>query len=228
MISWSSESYHENKDREIECDVNPYYGAPFPTFRGHMAFKSCHYPGKVSVFGIKKQHQDVYNKDALAAMIAKTVITRKFKNFTGEKYEVKMHAVKPSVGKQEVYRVIIEEFCCIYEIYYNSMGDTRKGAGLQLMRQIELLIKACSVPHLIENYYGDEYPSKVRRIDRLVRSLPGKVVIGCTSLTAFDLYESYIQQASPRTSDFHGQGRRAVRAAAECWECDFYKMPVLT
>lgn len=206
MICWSSECYRENKDREIECEPNPYCGAPFPAFRGHVVFKSCHCPGKASVFGIEKQNQDIYNKDALAAMIAKTVITRKFKDFAGEKYEVKMHAVKPSAGEQEVYRVIIEEFCRICELYYNSTGDTRKDAGLRLMRQIKLLIKACSVPHLINEYYGDEYPSKVRRIDRLVRSIPGKVAIGCTSLAAFDLYESYMRQAFPERPLFTVKG----------------------
>jgi len=72
MICWSTESYHENKEREVECDTNPYYGQPFPAFRGHTVFKSCHCPGKASVFGIEKQNQDVYNKEALAAMIAKT------------------------------------------------------------------------------------------------------------------------------------------------------------
>lgn len=71
-----------------------------------------------------------------------------------------MHAVKPSEGEREVYRVIIEEFCRICELYYNSTGDARKDAGLRLMRQIKLLIKACSVPHLIDGYYGDEYPSQ--------------------------------------------------------------------
>lgn len=206
MICWSTESYHENKEREVECDTNPYYGQPFPAFRGHTVFKSCHCPGKASVFGIEKQNQDVYNKDALAAMIAKTVITRKFKDFAGEKYEVKMHPVKPGEGEQEVYRVIIEEFCRICELYYNSTGDTRKDAGLRLMRQIKLLIKACSVPHLIEGYYGDEYPSKVRHIDRLIRSIPGKVAVGCTSLAAFDLYESYIRQAFPERPLFTVKG----------------------
>ena len=206
MICWSESVYHENRDREIECEPNPDYGAPFPAFRGHVLFKACHCPGKASVFGIEKQNQDVYNKDALADMIAKTIITRKFKDFAGEKYEVKMHPVKPSAGEREVYRVIIEEFSRICELYYNSSGDTRKDAGLRLMRQIKLLIKACSVPHLIEGYYGDEYPNKVRRIDRLVRSIPGKVAIGCTSLAAFDLYESYLREAFPERPLFTVKG----------------------
>ncbi|GFI53836.1 modification methylase VspI [Alistipes sp.] len=206
MICWSAECYHENKNREIECEVNPHYGQPFPARRGHVLFKSCHCPGKASVFGIEKQNQDIYNKDVLADLIAKTVITRKFKDFAGEKYKVRMHAVRPSAGEREVYRIIIEEFCRICERYYNTTGDTHKDAGLRLMRQIKLLIKACSVPHLIDGYYGDEYPSKVRRIDRLVRSIPGKVAIGCTSLAAFDLYESYMSQAFPERPLFAVRG----------------------
>ena len=33
--------------------------------------------------------------------------------------------------EQEVYRVIIEEFCRICELYYNSTGDAKKDAGLR-------------------------------------------------------------------------------------------------
>lgn len=194
--------YHENRDRKIESEMNPYYGQPFPAFRGHVLFKACHCPGKATVFGIEKQNQDVYNKDELFALIAKTVITRKFKDFAGEKYKIRMHTVSPSKGEHEVYRIIIEEFCRICELYYNSTGDTRKDAGLRLMRQIKLLIKACSVPHLIDGYSGDPYPSKTLYIEKLVRKIPGKVAIGCTSIAAFEMYESYIRQHFPERPVF--------------------------
>lgn len=194
--------YHENLDREIESEMNPYYGQPFPAFRGHVLFKACHCPGKATVFGIEKQNQDVYNKDELFALIAKTVITRKFKDFAGEKYKIRMHTVFPSKGEHEVYRVIIEEFCRICELYYNSTGDTKKDAGLRLMRQIKLLIKACSVPHLIDGYSGDPYPSKTLYIEKLVRKIPGKVAIGCTSIAAFEMYECYIRQHFPERPVF--------------------------
>ena len=36
------------------------------------------------------------------------------------------------------------------------------------MRQIKLLIKACSVPHLIEGYSGDGIPNKTKYIEKLV------------------------------------------------------------
>ena len=197
MICWCDSIYHENRDKEIECERNLHCGEPFPAFRGHVLFRACHCPGKATVFGIEKQNQDVYNKDELFDLIGKTIITRKFRDFAGEKYKIRTHTVSPSEGEHEVYRVIIEEFCRICELYYNSTGDTKKDAGLRLMRQIKLLIKACSVPHLISGYYGDDYPSKTRYIESLIRKIPGKVAIGCTTLAAFDLYENYIRERFP-------------------------------
>ena len=128
MICWSGRVYHENRDKEIEEENNPHYGDPFPAFRGHVLFRACHCPGKSTVFGIEKQNQDVYNKEELAKLIGKTVITRKFRDFAGEKYRIRTHTVIPSGGECEVYRVIIEEFCRICELYYNCTGDAKKDA----------------------------------------------------------------------------------------------------
>ena len=203
--------YHENRDKEIEEDNNPHYGEPFPAFRGHVLFRACHCPGKSTVFGIEKQNQDVYNKEELAGLIGKTVITRKFRDFAGEKYKIRTHTVSPSDGEREVYRVIIEEFCRICELYYNSTGDAKKDAGLRLMRQIKLLIKACSVPHLIEGYSGDGIPNKTRYIERLVRKIPGKVAVGCTSIAAFDLYESRLRECFPDRPVFVVKGDVAFK-----------------
>ena len=211
MICWCSRIYHENRDKEIEEDSNPHYGEPFPAFRGHVLFRACHCPGKATVFGIEKQNQDVYNKDELSELISKTVITRKFKDFAGEKYEVRTHTVTPSEGEHEVYRVIIEEFCRICELYYNSTGDTKKDAGLRLMRQIKLLIKACSVPHLIEGYFGNGRPNKTVYIEKLIRKIPGKVAVGCTSIAAFELYESHIREHFPERPIYTVKGDVAFK-----------------
>lgn len=211
MICWSGRVYRENRDKEIEEDNNPHYGGPFPAFRGHVLFRACHCPGKSTVFGIEKQNQDVYNKEELACLIGKTVITRKFRDFAGERYRIRTHTVSPSDGEREVYRVIIEEFCHICELYYNSTGDAKKDAGLRLMRQIKLLIKACSVPHLIEGYSGDGIPSKTRYIERLVRKIPGKVAVGCTSIAAFDLYEKRLRECFPDRPVFVVKGDVAFK-----------------
>lgn len=197
MTCWCPQVYKQNRDKEIESDSNDWYGEPFPAFRGHVLFKSCHCPGKATVFGIEKQNQDIYNKDSLFDLIGKTIITRKFRDFAGDKYDVRTQTVIPSPGEREVYRVIIEEFCRICELYYNSTGDTKKDAGLRLMRQIKLLIKACSVPHLIEGYYGDEYPGKVHHIGRMIRRTKGKIAVGCTSISAYEMYAGYIKEHFP-------------------------------
>lgn len=211
MVCWSPQVYHENKEREIEEENNTDYGSPFPAFRGHVLFRACHCPGKATVFGIEKQNQDVYNKEELSELIGKTVITRKFRDFAGEKYKIQTHTVSPSDGEREVYRVIIEEFCRICELYYNSTGDAKKDAGLRLMRQIKLLIKACSVPHLIEGYSGDGIPNKTKYIEKLVRKIPGKVVVGCTSIAAFDLYDNHLRKCFPDRPVFVVKGDVAFK-----------------
>ena len=211
MVCWSPQVYHENKEREIEEESNTDYGSPFPAFRGHVLFRACHCPGKATVFGIEKQNQDVYNKEELSELIGKTVITRKFRDFAGEKYKIQTHTVSPSDGEREVYRVIIEEFCRICELYYNSTGDAKKDAGLRLMRQIKLLIKACSVPHLIEGYSGDGIPNKTKCIETLVRKIPGKVAVGCTSIAAFDLYENHLRKCFPDRPVFVVKGDVAFK-----------------
>lgn len=197
MMCWCDEIYHQDKNGEIVSHANDYYGEPYPAYQGHNLFKACFCPGKASVFGIEKQNQDIYNKEELFKLIGKTIITRKFKDFAGEKYDVKTHSVTPADGEREVYRVIVEEFCRICELYYNSTGDTKKDAGLRLMRQIKLLIKACSVPNLIDGYYGDTYPSKARYIKNQIMKILGKVTIGCTTLAALDMYERYISEQFP-------------------------------
>ena len=127
MICWSGRCTTRT-GTGIEEENNPHYGEPFSAFRGHVLFRACHCPGKSTVFGIEKQNQDVYNKEELAKLIGKTVITRKFRDFAGEKYRIRTHTVIPSGGECEVYRVIIEEFCRICELYYNCTGDAKKDA----------------------------------------------------------------------------------------------------
>ena len=73
MTCWCDNIYHENRDKEIECERNLHCGEPFPAFRGHVLFRACHCPGKATVFGIEKQNQDVYNKEELFDLIGKTI-----------------------------------------------------------------------------------------------------------------------------------------------------------
>jgi hypothetical protein len=202
MICRCPDFYSENKNRVIESECNDYYGCPFPPRRGANLFKGCFSPGKASVFGIEKQNQDIYQKTELSELINKTILTRKFKEFAGEKYTVHTYPVKPGDGEREVYRIIMEEFHRICGLYFNSTGDSRKDASLQLVCQINLLIKACSTPNYMTGYFGGQFPNKTTAIGKLIADMQGKVAIGCTSLLALDMYEEYLSIQFPERQLF--------------------------
>lgn len=192
-----AESYHENDDREITSEPNPYCGQPFPARGGAALFKSCFCPGRATVFGIEKQNQDIYNRDELFLITGKTVLTRKFREFAGDKYGILTHAVTPSAGETEVYRTILKEFCRICELYFESTGDSRKEAALKMIRQIKLLVRACSVPSHMPGYYGPPFGEKARYIAALIDGIQGKTAVGCTSIEAMEMYEDYLSLKFP-------------------------------
>ncbi|MDR2628281.1 MAG: helicase, partial [Dysgonamonadaceae bacterium] len=197
MMCFCPETYYEDKNKEIVSESNGFYGLPFPAVGGARLFRSCFCPAKATVFGIEKQNQDVYNKEYLSELTGKTILTRKFREFAGEKYAVHTHTTPPGEGERAVYRTILEEFCRICNLYFNSTGDSRKDAALRLIRQITLLIKACSVPNQMEGYCGDRYPSKSRTIARLLFGISGKAAIGCTTLAALEMYRRFISERFP-------------------------------
>lgn len=198
MMCNAYDIYSQNKEGDIERKRNDRYQEPFPARGGSQLFKTCFCPGKASVFGIEKQNQDVYNTHHLAELIEKSIITRKFKEFAGEKYEIINYTVKPSEGEKEVYRTILEKFQEILHFYFNPIEDRKKESQLNLVRQIQLLIKACSVPQKMIGYFGDGYPEKAKTIENKLRyELKGKVAIGCTSIDAVEMYTDFLTERFP-------------------------------
>lgn len=206
MICSCPEIYYENKDKEIDSNTNDYYGLPFPAKGGANLFKNCFCPSKATVFGIEKQNQDIYNKEHLSELINKTIITRKFKEFAGEKYKIHTHIVEPNSSEKEVYRIILQEFERIYRLYFASTGNSRKEALLRIIRQIGLLIKACSVPNTFVGYDGDSYPQKAQDIKAIIKELSGKVAIGTTTIEALNMYVTYLAEQFPDRPMFVIQG----------------------
>ena len=203
LMCYADKVYHETKEREIDSKSNEYYGRPFPARGGANLFKYCFSPGKASVFGIDKQNQDVYNKDQLSQIIGRTIITRKFKEFAGDKYEIINLTIKPHEGEREVYKTIIEKFHEILHLYFNPIKDAKKESQLNIVRKIQLLIRACSVPHTMEGYYGDPYPNKAKQIERMLRyEIKGKVAVGCTSRQAVTMYRRFLAERFPEREIF--------------------------
>lgn len=110
-MCWCPKIYYEDREtHEIEDSPNEFYGEPFPAYSGASLFKSCFCPGKVTVFGIEKHNQDIYNKEILWELNAKTVLTRKFREFAGEKYEIKNHVVLPVQEKKPFMKRFSQNF----------------------------------------------------------------------------------------------------------------------
>mgnify|MGYP006965324017 FL=1 len=52
---------------------------PFPAYkRGYELFSYSYLPKKITVFGLEKANQDIYNASFLDELLEKTVITKKF------------------------------------------------------------------------------------------------------------------------------------------------------
>ncbi len=197
---WAERIYRTDKDNNLKEQENPHYGYPFPAYKGAALFKASFCPQRSTVFGIRQDTQDIYNADLLKELIAKTIITRKFEEIVGEKkYSIHTHTVPQNEAEQDLYTLLMTEFLKVCYDYYTSTGNTRKEAALRLVRQIMLLIKATSIPHLMANYKGDALPNKYGKISELIASWPRELVTVGTifKATAFNYY-TYLKAQFPR------------------------------
>jgi len=207
MLCEAEYIYKFNKEKELKEEYNEQYMNPFPAYHGKGLFKSSFSPNKVSVFGIKKDCQDIYNIEHLQKIIEKTIITRKFQEIVGHKiYEIVTHRIKQNSAEREVYKVIMEEF---YEMLYlfRSTGNSRKDSMLKIIRQIQLLIKSTSTPENFKEYTSTETPNKYLKIFSLVNKWKDeKVAIGTVFLDTANSYYTKLRQRYPEREIFMIQG----------------------
>lgn len=210
FLSWSSKYYVEKKTKEdgvkVEEQDNKIYLKPFPPYYGQTIFKRCFNPSKTTVFGIQKQDQNIYNEHDLKDIIAKTVITRKFREIAGDKYKVETMNVTQDSSEKEVYRSIIKELDTILPDYYNSTGSDKKDAMMRTLRQLSLLIEATSTPQLFDFYKGRGIPSKAVKIREIIEQNDEKVSIGCTSKKGAKWYLEYLKEQFPEREVFYIDG----------------------
>jgi hypothetical protein len=217
---WAENIYKTDEDGKIIEHVNDKIGYPFPAHHGAALFKASFCPQRITVFGIRQDTQDIYNSQILKEIISKTVITRKFEEIVGEKkYSIHTHAIKQNASEKELYRLLMTDFLKVCYDYYTSSGNSRKDAALRLLRQIKALIKATSVPHLMANYSGTDYPEKFKEIAKLIRSWPNELVtIGCIYKTTARTYVSFLKQQFPDRQIFYIDGECTVEKRKEILE----------
>lgn len=183
--------------RQIQLRENKYYMEPFPPYYGPTTFKRCFNPTKATVFGIQKHNQDLYNEEHLRLLIEKTIITRKFREIAGDKYEVQNTRVKQDYSEKQVYKKIIDDLSEILPFYFNPTGNSRKDSLLRIIRQLTLLIEATSTPQLFHFYKGSGIPNKAVKIFDLLTKYNEKVAIGCVQLKAVEWYLEQIKIRFP-------------------------------
>lgn len=194
FISMSQFRYKQNEDGEFDAVNNEYWRRPLPVKQGNRIFRSLFCPGKKTVFGLRKNSQDIYNAGDLKEILDYTVITRRFKEVAGDKYRVTNHQVIPGEGEKAVYNKILDEFYAILPLYFRSTGDSRKDSALRLVRIIELMRRACSTAHLMPGYHGPEYPAKAGKIMELINQSEGLVAVGCISLESLAFYNGLFRR----------------------------------
>ncbi|MEK5357744.1 helicase-related protein [Paenibacillus sp. FSL L8-0709] len=189
--------YKLDKEGKIVEEENNGYMKPFPAYTGLNLFKKCFSPSKITVFGVKKHNQNVYNKDNLTEIIRKTVITRKFQEIVGKKiHDPIPHRILQNEAEREVYSKIIEEFHEMMH-YFRSTGHSGKDSMLRIIRQIQLLIKSTSSPQFFAEYTSTELPTKVKYILDLVNSFDEKVAIGTVFVETAAEYYRLVRETFP-------------------------------
>lgn len=201
LLDHCSMVYTEEKAKTGESTIlskeNENEGKTFNGYHGFEQFKRCFSPTKSTVLGIKKHTQDVYNYEQLTKIINYTSIIRTFKEVAGDKYQIKHLTIEPSFEEKTLQETVLKEFQQIVYKYYNNTGNTRKESALRIIRQLQLLIKSCSIPQTFEHYTGKGC-TKLSRIMKLVREKNEKTLIGCTTIKAAQIYRDAAKKAFDR------------------------------
>lgn len=206
MISWCNTIYHYERgskksgtDDELKAFPNSYYGEPIPAYqRGYKLFTASHLPEKITVFGVAKRTQDIYNADELNDITGRLVITRTLKEVAGKDIR-RIHQVPLSFTPAEkaVYAKAINEFYLMRGNYFATTGNSRKDAMMRIIQQITLLLRISAAPNTVQEYVGDT-PVKIQKVVEMASEWSDEIVaIGVRHKVVLDAYVAAIQRAMP-------------------------------
>ena len=204
MISWADTLYSFEKSSDcgeyLNCTSNPYYGDPIPAYTpGYNLFTSSHLPEKITVFGVGKRSQDIYNAEALENLLSYSVITRTFEEITGKEIRrIHQIAVPFSALERTVYDKAINEFFSMRQRYFASTGNSRKDSMMALIQQITLLLRISAAANTVDEYTSDETPTKIDKVASMIEQWKNEIVaIGVRHKNVVDAYAKEIQERFP-------------------------------
>lgn len=208
MISWAKDIYWYEKDEDgtwLDSTNNPFYGKPIPAYKpGYRLFAESHLPEKITVFGVGKKTQDIYNADALNRLLSYAVITRTFAEITGKEIR-RIHQVPVSfsLAEREVYRKAVEDFYALRQRYFALTGNSRKDSMMALIQQITLLLRISAAPNTVEEYDSADAPVKIKKVCDMADEWNDEVVvIGVRHKNVVEAYAEAIRQRFPERKLF--------------------------
>jgi len=184
---------------------------PFPAYRGFSMYKSAFNPSKVTVFGVKKQNQEIFNHEELASMLDYTVITRSFKEVTGRDiHKIHQDIIEPNTQEIALQESIKEGIKKFYGVHISSTGNDRKDAMLRLLHQMNLLFKSCALPTSFS-----EYPlktsSKYEHVKTYLDNTDKHVAIGGMHISEMNVYKRWIERDYPEKTIFYIDGNVNIK-----------------
>lgn len=204
MISWADSLYFYEKGNDgeeyLNFTNNPYYGKPIPAYKpGYRLFAESHLPERVTVFGVGKKNQDIFNADALNQLLSYAVITRTFAEITGKEIR-RIHQVQVSFApaEREVYKKVVEEFYSMRQRYFALTGNSRKDSMMALIQQITLLLRISAAPNTVDEYNSTETPTKIKKVCSMLEEWEDEiVVIGVRHKNVVAAYAEEIRRRFP-------------------------------
>lgn len=199
--------YIEDKKKLLTQTRNKDYNRPFPARYGATLFKRCFNPARSSMFTLNKAQDQVYNQAELREILNYTMITRKFRDLAGDKYEVITEMIEQNPWERFVYRSIMKEFPKMVNLYYTSTGSDKKDATLKMLRQIQLLIRATSTPQKFHEYNTTKPSNKAMHIFNKIQEIDNectncKICIGTITIDALEYYRDEITVRFPQRPVF--------------------------
>lgn len=186
------------KNGEMKEEFNPFWNQPFPAYRkGYELFSISHLPKKITVFGLEKNNQDIYNAEFLDDLLNKTVITKTFEEVLGRKiYKITQVTCPFSQMDRLVYQTAVEKFDMVRRKYFLKYDNTRKDAMFRILQQLLLLLNICADPSQAYGYDSTKVPMKVQGLLKILEHWKDeRVAIGVRRIKVAHSYKRYIQDA---------------------------------
>ena len=202
------------KNGVLKKEPNFFYMRPFPAYRkGYQLFSHSHLPKRITVFGVEKENQDIYNAFYLSDLLDKTVITRSFEEVAGRKiYRIHQITCSFSETEKQIYQKALDKFEDIRRNYFAKLDNPRKDAMFRILQQLLLLLRVCADPSLMFEYTSEDAPIKLLRLIQMIQMWEKeRVAVGVRHIEVVRSYQKYLREAFPDRPLFILTGKVACK-----------------